>query len=183
LADAIASSAPKANMEPREFQGHQIWSLDLGEVMPLPLPGQSDRVSVAVAGGSLLIGSDAAVESALRGLSSRGGNSPPWVARVLEWMPAGSVAAWGGWDLPETMTAVAEIDRLRARKWEDEIRADDPELWEEIKGELIDEDRSAQLERLAKIAAVLGPAAWWVKSGSEGFWARGVVFGAEAGDQ
>jgi hypothetical protein len=175
LADAIAASAPKANMEPREFQGHQIWSVDLGDIMPVPGIG-GGRLSVSVAGGSVLVGSDAGVESVLRGLSSRDGGEPAWLRRVLGWLPDEPLAAWGGWDLPETMTAMAEIERLTVKKWEDKIKSEDPELWEEIRGELVDEDRSDELERLSKITEALGAAGWWVKSSTDGFRAKGVMF-------
>ena len=175
LADAISTSAPKAKMEPREFQGHQIWSLDLGDIMPVPGIG-GGRMSVSVAGGSVLAGSDAGVESVLRGLSSRGGGEPAWLRRVIGWLPDEPLAAWGGRDLPETMMAMAEIDRLRIKQWEDKVKSDDPELWEEIKGELVDEDHSAELKRLSMVAKALGAVGWWAKSSSDGVRVKGVLF-------
>jgi hypothetical protein len=95
---------------------------------------------------------------------------------VIGWLPDEPLAAWGGWDLPETMTAMAEIDRLRSKQWEDKVKSDDPELWEEIKGELVDEDHSAELKRLSKVAKSLGAAGWWAKSSSDGFRVKGVLF-------
>ncbi|MDP7574472.1 MAG: hypothetical protein QF723_05120, partial [Phycisphaerales bacterium] len=77
-------------------------------------------------------------------------------------------------------TAVAEIERMQITRWEDELKADDPELWEEIKGELVDEDQTEQYERFARIATHLGPAAWWASSGDDGFRIRGIVMGRDA---
>jgi hypothetical protein len=73
---------------------------------------------------------------------------------------------------------VAEIQRLQFKKWEEELKADDPELWEEIKSELVDENQAEQDDRAAAIARHLGPAAWWGSSADDGFRIRGVVMGA-----
>jgi len=180
LNDALAATAPQADMEPRDFQGHQVWSAELGQGGMMPLPGLNGKISLAVAGGMLFIGDQTAVESSLRGLSARGDGAPPWLDRVTAWLPDQPLAGWGGWDLAESLTAVAEIKRMQITHWEDELKADDPELWEEIKGELVDEDQAEQYERFARIATHLGPAAWWASSGDDGFRIRGIVMGRGA---
>ena len=177
LSDALGASVAEAGMEPRDFQGHQIWSAELGDLGPIPMPGLEGTISLAVAGGQLFAGDETAVEAALRGLADRSGVMPAWLDRVSGWLPNQPFAGWGGWDLAESLTAVADVQRLQITRWEDEIKVDDPELWEEIKGELVDEDQAEQYERLARIARHLGPAAWWAGSGDDGFRIRGVVMG------
>lgn len=175
LSDALAATAPEAEMASHDFQGHQVWSTEMdGMGLPL-LPGLDGTVSLAVAGGMFFVGDETAVESSLRGLSAKGSGSPAWLDRVRGWLPDHAIAAWGGWDLAESLTAVAEVERMQITRWEDELKADDPELWEEIKDELVDEDRAEQYERLTKIAKHLGPAAWWASSGEDGFRIRGIV--------
>ncbi|MDP7070005.1 MAG: hypothetical protein QF561_01495 [Phycisphaerales bacterium] len=180
LKDALAAISPKGGFEPRDFQGHQIWTVDASAMamMPIPIPGDA-RMSLAVAGHSLFIGSDAGVESALRSLSARSATSPPWLTRAIGRMPSEPMACWSTWDVGEHLTAVAEVQRLQLRSWEDELMAEDPELWEEIKGELTDEEGTARRERLARIASRLGPAAWWAQSGDDGFRIGGVLLTAE----
>ncbi len=68
---------------------------------------------------------------------------------------------------------------MQISRWEDELKADDPELWEEIKDELVNEDQTEQYERLAKIASYLGPAAWWASSGDDGYRIRGIVMAVD----
>jgi hypothetical protein len=179
LSDALAATAPQAQMEPRDFQGHQVWSTELAGMGGLPLPGLDGTVSVAVAGGMLLVGDETAVEHSLRGLGGKGGEAPKWLHRVTAWLPDHALAGWGGWDLAESLTAVAEVERMQISRWEDELKADDPELWEEIKDELVNEDQTEQYERLAKIASHLGPAAWWASSGDDGYRVRGIVMAVE----
>ena len=53
--------------------------------------------------------------------------------------------------------------------WEEEVKAEDPELWEMIRGELVDEDDAAIRERLARLASAVGPLAWFVESVDNGF--------------
>ena len=178
LSDALAATAPQADMEPRDFQGHQVWSTELSGMGMMPLPGLEGAISMSVAGGHLLAGDESAVESALRGLATRSSSPPAWLERVTSWLPDTPLSAWGGWDLAESLTAVAEIQRLQFKKWEEELKADDPELWEEIKSELVDENQAEQDDRAAAIARHLGPAAWWGSSADDGFRIRGVVMGA-----
>jgi len=180
LSDALAATAAESGMEPREFQGHQVWSTELDGMGPLALPGvPSGRVSLAVAADSLLVGDDAAVEAALRSISDHGRGGPAWLHRVLDRIPREAVAAWGGWDLSENLAVAAEISRLRMSDWEAELKADDPELWEEIKGELAEESQSESNERRAKLAAAFGPLGWWATSSDEGFRVRLFVLTAE----
>lgn len=176
LSDAIAATAPQADMEPRDFQGHQIWSTDLSN-LGMPIPGIEGAMSVSVAGGHLLAGDESAVESVLRGLATRSSSPPAWLERVMAWLPDEPLSAWGAWDLAESMTAVAEIQRMQFQKWEDELKASDPELWEEIKLELVNEDQANQNDRSAALAKHLGPSAWWSSSADDGFRIRGVVMG------
>jgi hypothetical protein len=95
----------------------------------------------------------------------------------MAWLPDEPLSAWGAWDLAESMTAVAEIQRMQFQKWEDELKASDPELWEEIKLELVNEDQANQNDRSAALAKHLGPSAWWSSSADDGFRIRGVVMG------
>ena len=183
LKDALAATSPQAGFEARDFQGHQIWTVDAGGMgmMPLPMPGDG-RMSLAVAGSSLFLGDDAGVEAVLRSLSSRSATPPPWLERALDWLPSDPCACWSVWDVGEYLTAVSDVQRLQLKSWETELKEDDPELWEEIKGELEDEEQSSRQERLARIASHLGPAAWCAHADDSGFRVRGVVLTVEPED-
>jgi hypothetical protein len=179
LSDALSSMAPEAAMEPREFQGNQIWSVDISSAMPFPMSGMgSDEMAISVAGQSLLVGSDRSVEAAMRSLGGNRGEPTPWVQRVVNWIGQRQVAAWGGSDLSETLTTVAKIQGMQMDQWESDLAQSDPELWEEIKGELEAETNSEQYDRLAKLAKRLGPAGWYATSSDLGFEIHGVVLKA-----
>ncbi len=178
LSDAIAANAPETGMEPREFQGHQIWTME-GGGLPLPLPMDDGPMSLAVAGGALLVGDDAAVEGALRGIGTRSATPARWLARVLDWLPGEPVAAWGGTDLQSQFGAAVEVQRMNMARWESQVKEADPELWEEIREELESSSDGERLERMAEISQHLGPAAWAAVATSEGFRIRGVLMADE----
>lgn len=180
LNDAMAESAPGASMTPREFQGQQIWSMDPSELLAMPFPmAESGTVSVAIAGQSMLMGDNAAVEQAIRSLGDKKPATAPWLSRVMAWVGSDEVAAWGATDLREMMTTVAEIQAKQMKQFESKLADMDPELWEEIKGELESETNSEQLERLATLSQKMGPAGWKVVATDTGFELRGVVMAAD----
>ncbi|MCH2142134.1 MAG: hypothetical protein MK077_03950 [Phycisphaerales bacterium] len=184
LSDAMAETAPGASMAPREFQGQQIWSVDPSEALPMPFPmGESEMMSMAIAGQSVLMGDNVAVEQAIRSLGTKQTSVNPWVERVFSWIGSEEVTAWGGMDLREMMTTVAEIQAKQMKQFESKLAQVDPELWEEIKGELESETNSEQLERLASLSEKMGPAAWKVVSTDTGFEMRGVVMSAQQDGQ
>ncbi len=181
LKDALAATSPKAGFEAREFQGHQIWTIDANKVGMLPLPMPVDeRISFVIAGNSMFVGNDLGVEAVLRSLSSRAATPPPWLERAINVLPSEPCACWSTWDVGEQLTAVSDVMRLQVNVWEDELRADDPELWEEIKGELVDEEGASRRERIARIASRLGPAVWWAEADDTGFRLRGSMLAADA---
>ena len=77
------------------------------------------------------------------------------------------------------MTTVAEIQAKQMKQFESKLADMDPELWEEIKGELESETNSEQLERLATLSQKMGPAGWKVVATDTGFELRGVVMAAD----
>lgn len=114
----------------------------------------------------------------MRSLGANRGEPAPWAQRIVDWIAQRQVAAWGGSDLSETLTTVAKIQSMQMDQWESDLAQSDPELWEEIKGELEAETNSEQYDRLAKLAKRLGPAGWYATSSDSGFEIRGVVLKA-----
>ncbi|MCH2140040.1 MAG: hypothetical protein MK100_03295 [Phycisphaerales bacterium] len=169
LSDALAASAPQVGLEPREFQGHQIWSTDPLQGMAMPVPGLNmGRLSMAVVGNALFLGQDGAVEAAIRASGTTSAEMPKWLDQADAYIPQ-TVCMWGARDLEAFMTTLVDIQNLQMKAWEEEVKAEDPELWEMIRGELVDEDEAAIRERLARLASAVGPLAWFVESVDSGF--------------
>jgi len=180
LRDAIAAVAPQAGLEARDFQGLQVWDSDTGGLGLPMMPGvMPERVSMAVTADAVLVGQPAAVEAAIRSAGGGGSDRPSWLRRASGLVPP-QVCMWGARDLEAFLTSVVQIQDLQFKAWEAEVRAEDPELWEMIRGELVDEDQVAMRRRLARLARALGPLVWHVQPTDRGFRGRAQVLAPQA---
>lgn len=165
LEDAFSTYLSKGGFKVREFQGHQIWSMET----PAILPGATaETLSLVAAGNWLLLGDDAAVESALR-LLSGGATQPSWAKRMPRGLHLhGDTAAKGLVDLHGSMATMLEIEALQAGRIRTALQAEDPELWEELAGDFAEDD-STTLHQAKALASVLGVLLWSVERTETGF--------------
>ena len=82
LEDAFSKHLAQSGFEVREFQGRQIWSMQMPGIVP-GMPAQS--IAMVVAGDWMLVGDDASVEAGLR-LMATGGTKPPWGRSIPTWL-------------------------------------------------------------------------------------------------
>ncbi|MCA9292137.1 MAG: hypothetical protein KDA25_13475 [Phycisphaerales bacterium] len=168
----VAMLAPQGGFQAREFLGHQIYTLEMGDMgggMPL---GSSGSMSIGTGAGLAFVGDTAAVEQALRA-SAAGGTggiaSEPAFAKAVAMLPDDSVIAWGissPADEAEYMVAQQRkmIEDMR-EFWGDEM---DPEVIDQMGGALNDVP-------IALIRKYVGPAAWQLRSVESGFVFRAFV--------
>jgi hypothetical protein len=175
MADALSASLGAGGFEGREFQGHQIWSLD----MPAILPGlPTEAMAIATAGGWLFIGGDASVEQALRSLGERG-TEAPWVQQAPRVATDGNATARGMLHLQDFFGVITEIERLQQDRIRTVLQESDPELWEELAGDM-NLDNASPLEQGMELAKKLGVFGWKLTREEQGFRLVGVVTAADS---
>jgi hypothetical protein len=173
LEDAFSKHLAQGGFKAREFQGRQIWSMQ----MPALVPGMpAEALAVVAAGNWMFIGDDAAVEAAIRAIGTNGVR-PAW----SEAMPLGiqkrlqtHAAVKGIVDLHGAFATLLEIEALKNDRIRKALQAQDPELWEELAGDMGDED-ATMLHQAKSLASVLGVLFWTVERTETGFTLYGAV--------
>ena len=105
--DTLSEMAPQMGFEPRDFQGHQIYSMETGGMMP----GMPSEMAVAVGGGEIYMGGMSCVEQALRTIGSND-------ASESRWPPASSQSNRCSRPIPSSTgpSRISDVQwRLRAR--------------------------------------------------------------------
>ena len=174
MADALAASLGTGGFDGRDFQGHQIWSMDI----PALLPGiPAETMAISAAGGWLFIGADPSVEQALRSLSERG-TEAPWIKHAPRVATDGDATVRGMLDLQDFFGVISDIQRLQQERIRTALQESDPELWEELAGDM-DIDNASPLEQGMQLAKKFGVFGWKLTREDHGFRLVGVVTAAE----
>lgn len=175
MADALSASLGAGGFEGRDFQGHQIWSMD----MPALLPGiPAETMAIAAAGGWMFIGADASVEQALRSLGERGSEAP-WIQQAPRVATDGDATVRGMLDLQDFFGVISEIQRMQQDRIRTTLQESDPELWEELAGDM-DIDNASPFEQGMQLAKQLGVFGWKLTREEYGFRLVGVVTAADS---
>ena len=174
LSDALSQMLGEVGFKARDFQGHQIWSMD----MPAMVPGvPSGTTAICAAGEWLFIGSDDSVESAIRNLGARGA-FPKWPGGDGgQFFGRAPKAMLGAANLQETFGVVREIEALQAARIRTALQQEDPELWEELAEDLSGNPDST-LDYFKALGTVLGSVFWDVSRSDRGFTVHGRVTAA-----
>ncbi|MCH2152736.1 MAG: hypothetical protein MK089_05290 [Phycisphaerales bacterium] len=174
---ALAEYAPQMGMEPRDFQGHQIYSMDMSGMAMMPgMPAESMEMGVAVGGNQIFIGSMAGVEQALRSMGDKT-NAGSSVAADFEAMDSyfsgEPVSVWGVSKLGESMKAEAEIAMMQMKSQMAGLEEEDPELAAELAEMFGDEEESD--DSLTAMARLIGLMGYEVMSDDNGFKGHGWI--------
>lgn len=165
LEDAFSKHLAEGGFEVREFQGRQIWSMQLPSIMP-GMPAQS--IAMVVAGDWMLLGDDASVEAGLR-LITAVATKPAWANSMPHGLARPKDAAMKGMvDLHGSFATLLKIEALKDDRIRKALQAEDPELWEELAGDMADED-STMLHQAKALARAMGLFLWAVQRNDRGF--------------
>ena len=170
--DTLSEMAPQMGFEPRDFQGHQIYSMNTGGM----LPGMSSEIAIAVGGGEIYMGSMSSVEQALRsvGSSTADENAVAASFKPIESMFSSEpVVYWTVTDLARSMDANAEVAQMQWSKEMESLRQEDPELAEEL-GEMM-EDEAGPMAMFGELSEFIGLVGYEVMSVENGFKGTGWV--------
>ncbi len=175
----LAEFGPQIGLEPRDFLGQRIYSLDLAQ-QGLGMP----VLSIGITGGYIVIGPAMSVEQALRATGEEAGLAEePMFQTASAALADHPVVAWGVSDT----VAVLELDVQQMAQAQaqmeaaiEEMRAIDPELAEEMLG-----DQPPIFELLANLDFDLlrehiGPSTWEFVSTDDGFMIRALLLAPQS---
>ena len=170
--DTLSEMAPQLGFEPRDFQGHQIYSMETGDMMP----GMPSEMAVAVGGGEIYMGGMSSVEQALRTIGSNDSSESPVAAsfKPIESMfSSDPVVYWSISDLGRSMEAEGKISMMQWSKEMDELRQEDPELAEEL-GEMMQDD-AGPMAMFGELGDMIGLVGYEIMSVENGFKGTGWI--------
>ncbi len=151
IAQQINTLGAMANLQVRDFQGNQIWSMPEGAMMA---PGL-DSIAIGLGAGHLFIGTSTAVENALR-LAANPGDAQlakdPRFLTAMKTLPANGLAfAWG--DMKQAIEyadwTLRNRDKIMAAQ-ADDIFGDDPES-QEAKKQYLESMKESTPEALREL--------------------------------
>ncbi len=162
--DAFASLAADVGMEQRDFQGHVIYEMPAGGIIPGVMgSGGGEATAIALGGEHVYIGDTAGVEACLRNVGTRMEMKlPPELAAGMEQLPDRAVTYWAVMDILESNTIQAEIANIHMQRVLSELAEDDPEMAEDMRAEYRD-DMKEGTEVLEELSSAFGPLVmyWW----------------------
>lgn len=175
----FAGMAAQAGMEPRDFLGQRIYTVDdamLGMMMG-GMPGaEAPSISLGIGGGFVMIGTTPAVEQGLRATGEPGAAGLTGNARFRRAMSALSnepVVAWGYSEIVDTIEATILQQLMQQEQFVEELRQwGDDEFADEVQAD-IDEQRAViQRINFDQIRQYVGPSSWELRSVADGFIGR-----------
>jgi hypothetical protein len=160
--------------EETDFLGNQIFSINIGDLLPLPMP-ISLEMSIAVGGGYAFLGTTNTVEDALRSVANptnRKRIAPTNAAVSL--IPHDDVSSWGYADMKKSLKIQTAMSNAMSEEMFEEMEAFDPEMAAEMRKEF--EKQSEIQDAVAKvITSLLGKMAWNMTADDTGIDARVIM--------
>ncbi|MEE2907362.1 MAG: hypothetical protein VX527_05955 [Planctomycetota bacterium] len=176
--DAMAEIAPQMGFEARDFQGHQIYSMDTGGMMG-GMSGGLGEIAVAVGGGEIFMGTLPSVEQSLRSVGGRASEDSAVAkkfATLVQMFSSDPVVYWSVADMGAQMVAEAEVANMQWSTELERLQDEDPELAGELAEMMGDED---ELKLFRSLADWIGLAGYEIMSVEDGFKGQGWILEAE----
>ncbi|MBC8201086.1 MAG: hypothetical protein H8E86_03490 [Planctomycetes bacterium] len=168
LSNALGMMLPTMGATPRDFLGNQIFTVELGSSMMIPMPINLS-FSIAVGGGYAFFGNSNSVENALRSIANPKENkSNHGRHRTATIRYNGDVSGWGYGDPLTSLMIQTEMakdlnDAMFAR-----MEEFDPEMAEEMRADA--EGANAIQDAIVKsMSLFLGPMSWNMSTDDTGF--------------
>jgi hypothetical protein len=171
----LAEWAPQMGLQPRDFVGNRIYSLDFDPFMAAAgmMAGDGEGFSIGFGGGYVMLGTTSMVEDGLR---ANGGAQLPTLTddpaheRAIGALSETQVVAWGVVDIVDYVEFFADIGELTQRQLIEQMKQWDPEYADEMQRELDAQEPMPWDELDPKLLRqYLGPVSWQVRSRDDGF--------------
>lgn len=177
LLNVLSMMMPAMGASPSDFLGNQIFTIDLGGGMMMPMP-MDLSFSIAVGGGYVFIGSQHSVENALRSIANpKGAKSDHGLSSATSMVDHADVSSWGYGDMAKSMEMQMAISKSMVGMNEEmlaQVEEFDPEMAEEMRA---DAEKSLALQDaiLNAMANMFGPMAWAMHADDTGFTAEVIM--------
>tara|TARA_X000001036_G_scaffold337060_2_gene316027 strand:- start:3329 stop:5011 length:1683 start_codon:yes stop_codon:yes gene_type:complete len=171
LSNVLGMTMPAMGASPTDFLGNQIFSMDLGASMMMPMP-MDLSFSVAVGGGYVLVGSQFSVENALRAIANpKESRSDHGLNAAASFVSHDIVSGWGYGDMAKVMQMQKAMS-MSMDMMNDEMYAQieefDPEMAAEMRAEA-EQGLARQNALLDAMSKMFGPMAWNINADDSGF--------------
>jgi len=169
--DFLVTVMPGIGADPTDFLGYQIYTLDLGDGMMMPM---ELSFSFTVAGGYVFLGSTRPVEQALRSIANPEKSYLASNDDALQYISRADASGWGYADTAKTMEIQSQVMEDISEDMFADMEAFDPEMAAEMRKEF--EDSRKQRAAIMKIfSRLFGQTSWNLNTDSNGFSAHAVM--------
>lgn len=163
----LTSLMPVADATTTDFLGNQIFTVEFGGSMMMPIPLDMS-ISFAVAGGYAFCGLTHSVENALRSIANpKESKSDHGTNTAVELIDHADVSGWGYGDIQKSL----EIQSVMNSQIQESMLADieefDPEMAAEMRDEFA-EGQQYQKMLLKSMSLLFGPMAWNLSTSETG---------------
>lgn len=182
----FAQFAPEMGLQPRDFLGHRIYSMDNEMNMMAMMTGMDLPISVGIGGGYVFFGTTPSVEQALRIVSQQDRlptlADEPAYRRALASLPERPLVTWQYLDIVNYMEGSMRIMELRNAEMIERMREDFPELAAEMSrdGELEFDSTDIDWDVIRRY---IGPSISYMESTDDGFFGVTYYLAAEPDDR
>jgi|GEM_PF-3787398 hypothetical protein len=178
LSNVLSLMMPSFGAAPSDFLGNQIFTIDLGAGMMMPL---DLSFSIAVGGGYVFVGSQYSVENALRAIANpKEAKSTHGSNAAVPMLEKDNVSGWGYGDMAKSMMMQKAMSDSLVGMKEDvlvQIEEFDPEMAAEMRAET-EKNMAIQNAMLDAMAKLFGPMAWSLHADDTGFTAEVIMLQA-----
>jgi len=177
--NALSQTLPMAGARTSDFLGNQVFSINIGDVLPLPMP-VSLEMSIAVGGGYAFLGTSNTVEAALRSVSNPSSRKRIATTNVATtFIPHDDVSSWGYADLRTSLEIQTAMSNAMSEEMFKEMEAFDPDMAAEMRKEF--ENQSQIQDAITNImTSLLGEVAWNLTADQSGLNGRAVMLKPES---
>jgi hypothetical protein len=176
---ALSLTLPMAGAKTSDFLGNQVFSINIGDILPLPMP-ISLEMSIAVGGGYAFLGTSNTVEEALRSVANPTSRKRIVTANAAtSLVPHDDVSSWGYADLRTSFEIQTAMTNAMSEDMFKEMEALDPEMAAEMRKEF--EEQSQIQDVITSImSSLLGELAWNLTADDKGLNARAIMLKPES---
>ena len=166
--NALFLTLPAAGAAVSDFLGNQIYTVNIGDILPLPIPISMD-ISIAVGGGYALIGTTNTIEAALRTIANPTNRKRTHATNAAtSYIQHDEVSSWGYGDLRTSIEIQTEMSNVMREEMFEEMEAFDPVMALEMRNEF-EENFKIQTAITNALLSMLGPMAWNLTADDTGF--------------
>ncbi|MFT5206101.1 MAG: hypothetical protein ACI9GC_001410, partial [Phycisphaerales bacterium] len=169
----LSMTLPAMGATPTDFLGNQIYTIDLGAVIPVSMPMEMEY-SIAVGGGYVFIGTQRNVENALRATANPKDTLTTETTDLSVMLGSDDVSSLGYGDIGKSIAVQMAMQTATTDNMLKEMESFDPQMAEEMRNSFAESsDIYATISEL--FVAILGPASWDLKTDEHGMTSRIIV--------